>query len=40
MVPQQLQNLPRVADGSVRQQKEQAGVAPVDGLSNDPLQRR
>lgn len=40
VVSQQLQDLPRVADGPVRQQKKQSGMAPVDGLPNDPLQRR
>lgn len=39
VVPQQLQNLPWVADGPTCQQEEQPGVAPVDGLADDPLQR-
>lgn len=40
MVPQQLEDLPRVAHGPVRQQEEQPGVAPGDRLPHDPLQRR
>lgn len=40
MVPQHLQDLPRVAHGPGRQQEEQPGVAPGDRLPHDPPQGR